>query len=467
MADPFGDQDQSPGSAGKRPAQTIDGTATEISVDSAGDKAARAEPEATSGDERPYLAGDAAKAGEAGVPPPPATSLPELKSFVTHLAAGLLGGLAGVVALALAWGGLTSGKESGTQPDIAALEARIAKLESAKPESAKPSGDAESLAQLKAQVEALETNTKEISPKLADLSDRVGQLETSLKAISQSASEGGSVASAAAITQQIAEAEQRLDTKLAEAIAKAGAGNADALKQMQTEIAELKAKMGALAEAELGTGETTELGPELASLTERLAKLEAALPELASAIGKESAGAKSAALAIAFANLRAAVSDGRPYAAELDTIGALAPADGDLGVLPAYAEKGIPTLPELALSFATAKDSALAAVAPASGESIVANLMASAQSLVKITRIDDAATGEGPGGQLARAKAALDKGDLASAIKEVEMLDGAPREAFSAWLGQAHARLSADETLTRLEGLLLVSMGGDASAPRQ
>ena len=75
----------------------------------------------------------------------------------------------------------------------------------AKLESAKPSGDVESLAQLKAQVEALETNTKEISPKLADLSDRVGQLETSLKAISQSASEGGSVASAAAITQQIAE----------------------------------------------------------------------------------------------------------------------------------------------------------------------------------------------------------------------------------------------------------------------
>ena len=462
MADPFGDQDRSLGGAAKRPAHTIEGTATEISVESTDDKAAR-EPAATSGDEPPYLAGDAAKPGATEAPPPPASSLPELKSFVTHLAAGLLGGLIGVAALALAWGGLKGSEGSGTPPDLAALEQRLAKLESAKPSS----GDAELLAQLKAQVEALETNTKEISPNLADLSDRVGQLETALKALAQSASEGGSVASAAAINQQIAEAEQRLDTKLAEALAKAGGGNADALKQMQSEIAELKAKIGALAEAELGTGEPSELGPELASLTARLAKLEAALPELASAIGKGSAGAKSAAAAIAFANLRASVSAGRPYAAELDTIGALAPADGDLGVLPAYAEKGIPTLPELARSFAAAKDSALAAVAPASGQSIVANLMASAQSLVKITRIDDAATGEGPGGELARAKAGLDKGDLASAVKEVEMLDGAPREAFSAWLGQAHARLSADETLTRLEGLLLVSMGGDASAPRQ
>jgi hypothetical protein len=48
-------------------------------------------------------------------------------------------------------------------------------------------------------------------------------------------------------------------------------------------------------------------------------------------------------------------------------------------------------------------------------------------------------------------------------VKEVEALDAAPREALTPWLAQAHARLGADETLTRLEGLLLVSMGGDAA----
>jgi hypothetical protein len=35
------------------------------------------------------------------------------------------------------------------------------------------------------------------------------------------------------------------------------------------------------------------------------------------------------------------------------------------------------------------------------------------------------------------------------------------REAFSAWLGDARARLGADQTLTRLEGVLLVSMSGE------
>ena len=41
MADPFSDQDHGPGGASKRPAQTIEGTATEISEEAAGGDAAR------------------------------------------------------------------------------------------------------------------------------------------------------------------------------------------------------------------------------------------------------------------------------------------------------------------------------------------------------------------------------------------------------------------------------------------
>jgi len=465
MADPFGDQDQSPGGAGKRPAQTIEGTATELSLEPEPTAEARAEPEPSGrGSEgRPYLAGGMAEGGEAETPPPPPhTSLPELRSFVTHLAAGLLGGLVGVVALALAWGGLNVGQESGPSPDIAKLEERLATLEAVPPAS----GNAEAVSQLESRIKALEDGSKEASPELSALAGRVTQLETSLKALAETAQEGGSVADAAAIGQQIAEAEQRLDAKIADALVAGEAANAATIKQVQSEIAELKAKFAALAEAELGTGELTDLAPGLAALTERIAKIEATLPELAGAIGKEAAGAKSAAIAIAFANLRGALSEGRPYAAELDTIGALAPALGDLGVLPAYAEKGIPTVPELTRSFTTAKDSALAATAPPPSGSFLDSLMASAESLVKIRRIDEPATGEGPGAALTRAETELGTGDLASAVKEVETLDGAPRDAFSAWLGQAHARLSADETLTRLEGLLLVSMGGDDQAPQ-
>jgi hypothetical protein len=455
MADPFSDQD---GGLSKRPAQTIEGTATEI-VEPAGEAEARAEPEPPHEDEPPRAASEAA--GD-GLPPAQAT-ISELKSFVTHLAAGVLGGLVGVVGLAFAWGGFGGKLDNATAPDFASLEARIAKLESVQPSSV----DAAALDALKSQVTELETSSKETAPKLAELSDRVGQLETALKAISQSASEGGSVASAAAIAQQIAEAEQRLDSKIADALAKLETGNASALQSVQSEIAELKAKLAALADAELGTGDGSTGTAELAALSERIAKLEAALPELAASIGKESSGSKAAALAIAFANLRAAVSDGRAYAAELDTISALSPSVGDLGVLPAYAEKGIPTVPELARSFAVARDGAQASAASEPSGSIIDTLLASAQSLVTIKRVDAPPTGEGPDAALARAKAALDQGDLAGAVKEVETLSGAERDAFSAWLGQAHARLSADETLMQLESALLVSVGSATPAPRQ
>jgi len=455
MAPPSGDQDQGPGGGAKRPAQTIEGTATEVKFEPApADQAsADSQAEAEKGETAP--AAEAAPSREAGSPLPPRPG--RVKNFFTHCAAGLLGGLVGVAALAVAWSDLDLGKESAPRPDIAALEGRLAKLEAAPAASVDP----EALSGLKAQIAALETSVKETSPKLDGLADRVAQLETSLKTLAETASEGGSVASAAAIAQQITEAEQRLDAKIAAALAEGKGATASAVEQMRTEIAELKAKLGALAEAEFGTGDSPDLEPELAALTERIAKLEASLPEIVSAIDKESAGAKSAAVAIAFANLRAAVSDGRPYAAELDTIGTLAPSVGDLGVLPAHAETGIPTVPELARSFATASDHALEAAAPAAGGSLVDNLLASAQSLVKIRRLDDAPASDGPAATLARAKTALDRGDLAAAVKDIEALDGATREAFSAWLGQARARLGADQTLTRLEGVLLVSLGGD------
>ena len=456
MADPLGDQDQ--GGKGKRPAQTIEGTATEISVEPESEEAALTEPDEAVGsveDEADgFIPGRMQETGDPDEAPPPRATLPELKSFMTHLAAGVLGGLIGVVALALAWG-VPSGKPSGNSADITKVDERIAKLESAPA----PSGNAEEVTALDSRVKALEQPPGQPAPDISDLTSRVAQLETSLKTLADTAKQGGSVADAAAVSQQINEAEQRLQGKIDTALASEGT-NASTIQEMQATISELKAKMAALADAELGTGDTI----DLSELSQRVDKIEKALPELATAASKGVEQTKSAAAAIAFANLRAAVSEGRPFATELDTISTLSPSATDLGALPAYAEKGIPTVPELARAFDAAKEAALATAAapPNSGGSLLDSLMASAESLVKIRRVDAAATGDTPSALLARAEAALDKGDLATAVKEVGTLQGAPRDSFSSWLDQARARLGADETLKRLESLLLVSVGGDA-----
>jgi hypothetical protein len=452
MAEPFGIQDQ--GGPGKRPAPTIEGTATEVSVEPApGDAAA---PESAP-DEPPHRVAGESKPGDAESAPTTRPRFAAFKSFMTHLAAGLVGGIIGVGALALAWSNLDFGSGAAPSPEIANLEQRIPKLEAAPP----PSVDGNAVAQLESRIAALEVNTKEMPAEIVDLHNRVVQLESTLKAMAETASEGGSIGSASAISQQIAEAEQRLNEKIAAARAE-GEQLSSTVAGLQSEIAALGSKLSALAEAELGGG-AADAGPELNALSERIAKIESVLPELIGAIGKETADAKSAAAAIAFANLRAAVSEGRPYAAELDTLGALAPGIGDLGVLPAYAEKGIPTVPELTRSFVAAREDALAAVTAPPSDSFFDNLLASAQSLVTIKRIDEEPAGEGPSAALAKAKAALDKGDLAGAIEQVETLEDAPRQALSAWLGAAHARLGADAIMARLEGLLLLSMSEDSS----
>jgi hypothetical protein len=453
MVEPFGDHDTGQGGAGKRPAPTIEGTATEVSIETPADEAAAAEaaaeredgerdeeeaaPESEVESESPAAHVDEEpQPAERRVPPPPAATMSEMKSFVTHLAAGLLGGLIGVIALAFAWHLIPAGKDE-SAAELGKINERVAKLEAAPA----PALDTEALAKLDGRIKALEGQTP---PDIAGLTDRVAQLEQALKALASAAKDGGSVTDAAAINQQITEAEQRIQENLDKALADADAANAATLQTMQASIDEMTTKIAALAEA--GTGES----PDLTALTERVAKLE-------TAIDQGMAGSKSAAAAIAFANLSSAVAEGRPFAAELATIKSFVADPGDLGPLPAYANKGIATVPELARSFAASRDAALAAASPAPSGSLIDRLLASASTLVKVKRVDEAATGDSASAVLARAEALLDKGDLAGSVKQIETLDGAPREAFSTWLDEAKARLSADAILQRLEATLLAS----------
>ena len=475
MAKSFGGLDKK--DAGKRPAPTIEGTAAEVAVapeveagaetnkapDDAPEVETEPEPEPVqaASDEAP----DGSKRIEFGPPPP--ERAPRLKRFASYLGAGLLGGAVGAAGAGLAWNGLQL-SEPGGAPDLAALEQRLAKLEAAPPPG--PSlDDATAIATLEGRIKALEGRAAESAPELSTFAERITELETAMKTLADTAQEGGSVADAAVLTERIAEAEKRLQVKIDAALAEADLESTAAVQALKSEIGELRAKLGALAEAELGTADGSALAPELNALEERLAKLEAALPGLEDAVSKGGAEAKSAALAIAFANLTAAVDAGRPYATELDTLKALSSSAGDLGVLPAHAATGIPTLPELVRSFTPARDAALAAETPppAADASLLDRLLASLNGLVKIRRVDAAAPGDGTSAALARAEALLGKGNLEAAIKEVDALDGAARASFSTWLDQAKARAGVASSLQRLEGLLLVGLGGGGQTPGQ
>lgn len=457
MADPFGDPNDP--DASKRPAPTIEGTATEISSEPAAGAAESEGSEAA--DETDTDTGLGEPAEPAAETPPPRTSADELKGFFTHLAAGLLGGLIGVIALAFAWKLLPVG--SGEKSEIAALQARLDKLEAAPA----PDGDAKAIATLDQRVKALEDRKVAPPPDLSALTGRVTRLEESLNSLAKTAGEGGSVADAAALDAKVGDMEQRLQANVAAALDAQKTETGAWIQALQGELASLKAKLGALAEAKLG--DQPELGPAVTALDQRIAKLENAMPGLTSAIARSAASAKSGALAMAFANLNDAVRAGRPYAAELAAVQPLLPESAGLGDLAANAATGIPTLPELTQDFMALAEKA--APPPEAGGSFVGSVIASAKSAITIRRIDATATGNEPEAAMARAEAHLKQGELDDAVAEVDGLPPAVRDAFAGWLEKAHARLAADETLAKLEGAVLVSLGGatggsgEASSP--
>jgi hypothetical protein len=450
MADPFGDPND-PG-ASKRPAPTIEGTATEIVSEPAAGAAESEASEAANGTDHDDGLGD--RAERAPEPPPRRMSADDLKGFFTHLAAGLLGGLIGVIALAFAWKLLPLGSSEKTE--IAALQARVDKLQAAPA----PAGDAKAIAGLDQRVKALEDRKVPPAPDLSDLTGRVTRLETTWDSLAKTADEGGSVADAAALDAKVGDMEQRLQANVASALDVQKTETRAEIQALQGELAALKAKLGALAEAKLG--DQAEPGPELTALDQRIAKLEDAMPGLTSTVDRSAATAKSGALAIAFANLNEAVSAGRPYAAELAAVQPLLPDAADIGDLAAHAAAGIPTLPELAQQFADLADKA--APPPEAGGSFVDSVIASAKSAITIRRIDATATGNAPDAVMARAEDDLAQGELDDAVTEVDSLPPDVRDAFVGWLEKAHARLDADETLAKLQGAVLVSLGSGAKS---
>jgi len=488
MGGSFNDKGGSVDAAGKRPTPTIEGTATEVNVEP-GPKTNETEEtnETKASEELKAPERNDAASDAAGAPPPDggdetgnsdeteqptaaeitgqrntggrsvaAVVLGVLTSFLTHAVAGLVG--AAALLVAITWDYLPIGAPTEPQ-DLTLLESRIATLEQA---PATPDNSA-ALSKMETRLGDLESKAPETSPEVTALADRVSQLETSLNSMAEAAKDGGSIADAAAISQQINEAEKRLDAKVDSALAETKSADGASIANLKTEVAGIAAKLKALTEAELGSGEAARLGPEITDLDQRLGKIESTLPALLAAIDEENADTKSATLAIAFANLRAAVNEGRPYSAELSTLAALSPGAGDLGGLLDYEDQGIPTLRQLTASFEGAREAALSASAPAGEGSVLDRLMSSAESLVKVRRVDATAEGDTRGAMLARAEAQLDAGNLAEAVKEVETLKGAPREAFTDWLDAAHARLEVDATLQKLQSILLVSLGGTAS----
>lgn len=190
----------------------------------------------------------------------------------------------------------------------------------------------------------------------------------------------------------------------------------------------------------------------MTAFTARLSALEAI--QAAQPLGGE---AKRISYALGLRELERVLNGSGPFATQLETIRKLLDpgvADGALEDLQAFAATGIATRATLSAQF----DAVAAAAVRADSISGVpkgwaGRIYAFVQSLVMVRPLGERAGDDVPS-VVARAQARLKAGDLDAAVTELNILNGAAADAAAAWLKDARARLTAEQTLAYLSATL-------------
>jgi hypothetical protein len=180
--------------------------------------------------------------------------------------------------------------------------------------------------------------------------------------------------------------------------------------------------------------------PALARLSARLDRLEAGDERLREA----------AAEALAAADLAQAAQTSRPFADQVDALRPLLPQSPALRALAGYAQTGAPSRAQLAIQLGAIADHVVvAAQAPAKDAGAFAQLTHVLAAVFTVRRVDRL-TGDDPDAILARAQARADDGDLEGAVRALDQLSPAGRDAAAPWSAQASRRIAIDSLAASL-----------------
>ncbi len=370
--------------------------------------------------EKPAEAEEAPSTAEpAPRPTPPAAPPPRPASRIPAFAAIALAALA-IIAVALLWQ---------NQQDLESrLAAASAPASQALADLRQRTDDmAGTIGRLESRIEQAASNDSQA------IESRLAELESSVEAQAKKFEEG-----LQALRSETATALQQLSENQAVT---------DSLQAINQRVDELAGRLDESART---------VGEEIETLRAAVAQ--------AQKTADEAAGTTSAAALLALGQVEAAVEAGRPFAEPLSKLRRLVDelpgGDDALAGWSQSAEAGIPTLPVLKERFEELVVEAGSQIESGTGPAWLAEAMERAASIVSIRRVGEDVEGDSPDAVLARAEAALDRGDLRLAVEEVETLQGKPAELFAGWLEDARARLAATEGLVRLENLVITAAGG-------
>ena len=211
------------------------------------------------------------------------------------------------------------------------------------------------------------------------------------------------------------------------------------------------------AAADLG-GRLDTISAQLATLGEQVAALEAKASKR---------GPVSLAEAIlALQDLRTGVASGKPFATLLGRAQAALPDAAELKDAPwvGFANAGLPTEAALtaemqAHALGIAQDK-LKARLNTGEDSWLDRAVGGVVGRLKVRRVGAGVEGDDPASVAARAEAALQEGNIAKAIQEVEALEGEGAARFAEWLKKAKATAAATNDLDAVQKAAIAAADG-------
>jgi hypothetical protein len=172
-------------------------------------------------------------------------------------------------------------------------------------------------------------------------------------------------------------------------------------------------------------------------------------------------------LALALLQIRDAVSAGRPFPAQYETLAALARSRPDIAAAAAPlaepARTGVASRTVLIEQLRALKAGIAAPKSPPPAAGWAGETLARLGHLVTIRRIDGGDAATGPAAAVNAAQLALAGGDLAAAVAALDKLRDAPADAAGPWLRLAKERLAVDGALQRVQALLTARLGAPGS----
>ena len=349
---------------------------------------------------------------------------------------------------------MQAGRDAGLQRRVAAIDKRLAEVESqimlmretlARSNAAGGDKAAAARARLAARLGAVEESLAQLKPAVGGgprLAPRLDRLQAEVAKLRAAGGDGGAeTAATAALARRL----DALDRKVSALAARAGAvgGESPALGALRVENNETFIALRRGNQA---------LSATVAALTRRLAALEArpAAPAVAPPPATGDGG-----LLLAVGQLRDALRGSGPYTGELAAVRAIGAGDKAVekavAALAPDAARGVASRVALHERFqATTVAVARAALAP-EGSGWWDQTLARLSRVITYRRTGTgAADSKGATGLLARAEGRMSAADLAGAVAALDGLEGAAAEEAAGWLRDAHRRLDAENALAAL-----------------